>query len=85
MTGPGKAELSAMVEEATIDCDDEEEQLTGLATMVEENFEVPFATTGHGREPGRMSEYQYYEFLVHQRVPLGQLPRRPGKDDGELL
>ena len=33
-----------MVEEATIDCYDEEEQLTGLATMVEENLEVPFTT-----------------------------------------
>lgn len=45
MTGPSKAELNAMVEEATIDCYDEEEQLTGLATMLEENLEVPFATT----------------------------------------
>jgi hypothetical protein len=45
MTGPSKAELSAMVEEATIDCHDEEEQLTGLATMVEENLEVPFKAT----------------------------------------
>jgi len=45
MTGPSNAELKAMVEEATIDCYGEEEQLTGLATMVEENLEVPFATT----------------------------------------
>lgn len=45
MTGPSKAELNAMVEEATIDCYDEEEQLTGLASMVEENLEVPFTTT----------------------------------------
>jgi hypothetical protein len=34
-----------MVAEATIDCHDEEEQLTGLATMVENNLEVPFTTT----------------------------------------
>jgi hypothetical protein len=34
-----------MVKEATIDCHDEEEQLTGLATMIEENLEVPFQTT----------------------------------------
>ena len=45
VTGPGKAELDAMVAEATIDCYDEEEQLTGLATMVESNLEVPFTTT----------------------------------------
>jgi hypothetical protein len=34
-----------MVEKATIDCYDEEEQHTGLATLVEDNLEVPFATT----------------------------------------
>jgi hypothetical protein len=45
MTGPGKAELDAMVADATIDCHDEEEQLTGLATMIENELEVPFTTT----------------------------------------
>jgi len=45
VTGLGMAELDAMVAEATIDCHDEEEQLTGLATMVENNLEVPFTTT----------------------------------------
>ena len=44
MTGLGRADLNAMIEEATIDCYDEEEQLTGLATMLEENLEVPFTT-----------------------------------------
>jgi hypothetical protein len=34
-----------MVREATIDCHDEEEQLTGFATMIEEYLEVPFQTT----------------------------------------
>jgi len=34
-----------MVEEATVDCHDEEEALTGFATLVEENLEVPFETT----------------------------------------
>ena len=48
MPGPSKAELVAMVEEAIIDCYDEEEQLTGLATMVENNLEVPFKTTVFG-------------------------------------
>jgi hypothetical protein len=45
MTGLSEAELDAMAEEATVDCHDEEEQLTGFATMVEENLEVPFETT----------------------------------------
>ena len=39
------AELDAMTEEGTVDCYDEEEQLAGLAMMVEDNLEVPFETT----------------------------------------
>jgi len=34
-----------MIEEATVDCNDEEEALTGFATLVEDNLEVPFKTT----------------------------------------
>jgi hypothetical protein len=45
MTGLGEAELNAMIEEATVDCKDEEEALTAFATLVEENLEVPFETT----------------------------------------
>lgn len=45
MTGLSEAELDAMVEEATVDCYDEEEALTGFAALVEENLEVPFETT----------------------------------------
>ena len=33
-----------MVEEATVDCYNEEEQATGLFTMIEENLTVPFET-----------------------------------------
>jgi hypothetical protein len=45
MTGLSEAELNAMIEEATVDCNDEEEALTGFATLVEDNLEVPFETT----------------------------------------
>jgi len=45
MTGLGEAELNAMIEEATVDCNDEEEALTGFATLVQDNLEVPFETT----------------------------------------
>jgi hypothetical protein len=45
MTGLSDAELNAMIEEATVDCNDEEEALTGFAALVEENLEVPFETT----------------------------------------
>jgi hypothetical protein len=44
MTGLSEAELKAMIEEATVDCNDEEEALTGFATLVEDNLEVPFET-----------------------------------------
>jgi len=36
--------LEGMVEEATVDCYNEEEQATGLFTMIEENLAVPFET-----------------------------------------
>jgi hypothetical protein len=45
VTGLSKAELDAMVEEAIIDCHDKEEQLTGFATVLEDNLAVPFETT----------------------------------------
>jgi hypothetical protein len=34
-----------MVEEATVDCYNESEQLTGWFTMIDENLAVPFETT----------------------------------------
>jgi hypothetical protein len=34
-----------MVEEATVDCYNESEQLTGWFTMIDENVAVPFETT----------------------------------------
>lgn len=40
-----KARLDAMVEEATVDCYNEEEQATGLFTTIEEHLALPFETT----------------------------------------
>ncbi|MFZ3498860.1 hypothetical protein ACODT5_37555 [Streptomyces sp. 5.8] len=45
-----KAELAAMVDEATVDAYGEDEQLTGLFTMLEEHVNVPFTTTVLGIE-----------------------------------
>jgi hypothetical protein len=42
------ARLKAMIEEATADCYNEEEQATGLFTMIEENLTVPFETRVFG-------------------------------------
>lgn len=47
---PDKARLAELVEEAVVDCYGEEEQLTGLFTMIEENLALPFATRVMGVE-----------------------------------
>jgi len=39
-----KAELDALIEEATVDCYNEEEQITGLFTMLDEHLALPFQT-----------------------------------------
>ena len=38
------AQLDELIEEATTDCYDEEEQATGLLTMIDDNLALPFAT-----------------------------------------
>jgi hypothetical protein len=40
-----KAELSEMISEAIVDAHDEEEQLMGFATVIDNELEVPFQTT----------------------------------------
>lgn len=44
MTSPTRAKLDAMVEEATVDCYNDDEEATGLFTMIEENLALPFET-----------------------------------------
>jgi len=39
-----KTQLDAMVEEATVDCYNESEQITGLVTVIEDELTVPFQT-----------------------------------------
>jgi len=39
-----KARLAKLVEEATVDCYDETEQVMGLLTMIEDNLGLPFET-----------------------------------------
>jgi hypothetical protein len=41
-------ELDRLVEEATIDCYNETEQISGLYTMIEDNLGVPFETMVFG-------------------------------------
>lgn len=40
----GAEQLDALVEEATVDCYGEDEQVTGLFTMIEDNLALPFRT-----------------------------------------
>jgi hypothetical protein len=40
-----RAELDALIEEATVDCYNEDEQITGLFMMLEEHLAVPFETS----------------------------------------
>jgi hypothetical protein len=44
------AELDALVAEAVVDCYDEDEQLSGLFTMIQDNLAVPFDTQVLGVE-----------------------------------
>lgn len=42
--------LDKLIEEATVDCYDKEEQASGFFTMIEENLALPFATRVLGVE-----------------------------------
>ncbi len=44
MSELSRAQLAAMVDEATVDCHDEDEQVSGLHTMIVDNPTVPFQT-----------------------------------------
>ena len=39
-----EAELDALINEATVDCYSEDEQMTGFAVMIGDNLAVPFET-----------------------------------------
>ena len=43
-----KKRLDELVEEATVDCYNEEEHLTGLLTMIQDHLAVPFETESLG-------------------------------------
>lgn len=47
---PSPRQLDKLIQEATVDCYNEEEQATGLFTMIEENLALPFSTRVLGVE-----------------------------------
>ena len=50
MGQPSRAELDVLVVEAVVDAYNDDEQLTGLYTMIEDNLAMPFETTVLGVE-----------------------------------
>ena len=47
---PSTSHLDKLIEEATVDCYNDSEEVTGIFTMLEENLAVPFTTTMVGVE-----------------------------------
>ena len=45
MNEPGEEELDGLIAQATVDCCNEDEELTGFATTIGDNLAVPFETT----------------------------------------
>jgi hypothetical protein len=66
MSSTRTARLDAMVEEATVDCYNEAEQVTGLFTMIEEHLAVPFETLVLGVQIVAVC----VRGQVRQRIPL---------------
>jgi hypothetical protein len=50
MASKRNAALEAMIEEATVDAYNDDEQSTGLFTMIEDHLAIPFTTTVLGVE-----------------------------------
>ena len=79
---PSKKELDTLVEEATIDCYDEEEQLGGFYCALEENLTLPFSTQVLGHPVSVKSlEQTDHDILANchsgghcQKISLLELP-----------
>lgn len=50
MAKTSRKRLEALIEEATVDCYDEDEQHSGLLTMIEDNVDCPFRAKVIGEE-----------------------------------
>lgn len=80
---PSEEELDALVEQATLDVYNEEEQLGGFAVMTEDNLEMPFETTILGVRVTLRGVTQTEAGIVadcvrdgqHQGISIRDLPR----------
>jgi len=88
---PSTAYLDKLIEEATVDCYNESEEVTGIFTMLEENLAVPFATTLLGVEVTveRVDLNDADEIVAvcrrgreRQRIPVIDLPLPEPKPKG---
>jgi hypothetical protein len=86
-----RAYLDRLIEEATVDCCNESEGVTGIFTMLEENLAVPFTTTLLGVEVTveRIVQNDAGEIVAvcrrgreRQRVPVIDLPLPEPKPKG---
>ena len=77
-----KAQLDALVAEATVDAYNEDEQLTGLYTLMEEHLAVPFESVALGI-PVRIVQIDLADGAIvavcaagrhRQRIPILDLP-----------
>jgi hypothetical protein len=86
------AAFEAMIEEATVDAYNDDEQLTGLFTMIEEHLAVPFATTVLGVEITVTKVDLIGDSIVaicargpdRQRIDLLELPLPTPAPDGSV-
>ncbi|MFD9669746.1 calcium-binding protein [Rhodococcus sp. NPDC059968] len=83
MTPPNRAALEALVAEATVDCYNDSECVTGFYTMLDEHLDVPFQTRVLGTDVTAMGiDLTDDEHIVvicargrsRQRIPLLDLP-----------
>ena len=88
---PSTVLLDKLIEEATVDCYNESEEVTGIFTMLEDNLVVPFATKMLGVEVTveRVDLNDGVEIVAvcrrgreKQRVPVIDLPLPEPKPKG---
>lgn len=83
MGNPNPARLQGLIDDATVDCYNDDEELTGLYTRLEEHLELPFETTVLGvtvtvnaidlRDTGDLVALCSKDGN-RQQIPLGDLP-----------
>ena len=86
-----RAELDALIEQATVDCYTDEGQITGLLTMIDEHLAAPFRTEVLGAQVtvGKVDLTVGHEIVAicrrenqKQAIPILDLPLPGSPPDG---